>query len=36
MSNLKETINRERFKKHFFENAEDKEIIDFIKGILEE
>ena len=32
---LKETINREQFKKHFFENAEDKEIVEFIKEVLE-
>jgi len=31
---LKETINRKQFKKHFFENAEDKEIVEFIKKIL--
>lgn len=32
---LRETINREQFKKHFFENAEDKEIVEFIKEVLE-
>lgn len=31
---LKETINRPQFKKNFFENAEDEEIIEFIKGIM--
>lgn len=31
---LKETINREQFKKHFFENAKDKDIIEFIKEVL--
>lgn len=32
---LRETINREQFKKYFFENAEDKEIVEFIKEVLE-
>lgn len=32
---LLETINREQFKKYFFENATDKDIVEFIKGILE-
>ena len=31
---LKETINRTQFKKYFFENAKDKEIIEFIKEII--
>lgn len=31
---LKETINREQFKKYFFENAEDKEIVEFIRKII--
>jgi len=33
---LIETINREQFKKYFFENATDKEIKDYIKTMLEE
>ena len=32
---LKETINREQFKKYFFENAKDNEIVEFIKEVLE-
>jgi len=32
---LKETIDREQFKRHFFENAEDKEMVEFIKEVLE-
>ena len=32
---LYQTINREQFKKYFFEKAEDGEIKDYIKGILE-
>jgi len=31
---LIETINREQFKKYFFENATDKEIIEYIKEVL--
>jgi ribose 5-phosphate isomerase RpiB len=31
---LLETIDRDSFKKLFFENAKDKEIVDFIKTIL--
>ena len=31
---LYETINREQFKKYFFDNAEDGEIKDYIKSIL--
>lgn len=31
---LMETIDRPTFKKYFFENAKDKEIIDFIKTVL--
>lgn len=31
---LLETINREQFKKYFFENATDKEIVDYIKGLF--
>jgi len=31
---LKETIDREPFKKYFFENAKDKEIVDYIKEII--
>lgn len=31
---LLETIDRDTFKKYFFENAKDKEIIDFINKIL--
>jgi len=31
---LLETIDRDSFKKLFFENAKDKEIIDFIKTVL--
>jgi len=32
---LRETIDREQFKKYFFENARDKEIVEFIKEVLE-
>ena len=32
---LLETINRKQFKKYFFENAEDGEIKEFIKDILD-
>ena len=32
---LFETINREQFKKYFFENAEDGEIKEYIKSILQ-
>ena len=31
---LLETIDRDTFKKYFFENAKNKEIIDFIKSVL--
>lgn len=31
---LFETVNREQFKKYFFENAQDEEIINIIKEIL--
>ncbi len=31
---LYQTINREQFKKYFFENAEDGEIKDYIKSIM--
>ena len=31
---LLETIDRDSFKKYFFENAKDKEIIDFVKNVL--
>ena len=31
---LRETIDRDTFKKYFFENAKDKEIIDYIKVVL--
>lgn len=31
---LIETINREQFKKYFFENATDNEIVDYIKEVL--
>lgn len=32
---LYQTINREQFRKHFFENAEDREIKDYIRKVLE-
>ena len=32
---LYQTINREQFRKHFFENAEDGEIKDYIRKVLE-
>lgn len=32
---LLETINREQFKKYFFENAKDTEIIEYLKSVLE-
>ena len=31
---LKETIDRDTFKKYFFENAKDQEIIDYCKKVL--
>ena len=31
---LLETIDRDSFKKYFFANAKDKEIIDFVKNVL--
>ena len=31
---LRETIDRDTFKKYFFENAKDQEIIDYCKSIL--
>ncbi len=31
---LLETIDRDSFKKLFFENAKDKEIVDFVKSVL--
>ncbi len=31
---LKSTINRDTFKKYFFENAKDQEIIDYCKKVL--
>ena len=32
---LYQTINREQFRKQFFENAEDGEIKDYIRKVLE-
>ena len=31
---LYQTINREQFRKYFFENAEDGEIKEYIKAVL--